>query len=161
MQPHLVSQINVSSSPIDPAYYMQATMADMCRLMTEMVAAQERQNELLEELVDQVSCSHRQKVAELANWKKSNPQLARFCRLASEKLGRIQTDYITSLTEEIEEHAEDLQEGEYMLNEFLDRFGPRFMHLNSLLQVLVQLGNVPDNLKPPRRRNSHQKSATF
>ena len=32
-------------------------------------------------------------------------------------------------------------EGEYMLNEFVDRFGPRLAHLNGVLQVLAQLGS--------------------
>jgi hypothetical protein len=28
-----------------------------------------------------------------------------------------------------------------MLNEFVDRFGPRLAHLNGVLQVLAQLGS--------------------
>jgi len=30
-------------------------------------------------------------------------------------------------------------DGEFMLNEFVDRFGPRLAHLNGVLQVLSQL----------------------
>jgi hypothetical protein len=30
-----------------------------------------------------------------------------------------------------------------MLNEFVDRFGPRLAHLNGVLQVLSQLGATP------------------
>jgi hypothetical protein len=30
-----------------------------------------------------------------------------------------------------------------MLNEFVDRFGPRMAHLNGLLQVLAQLSSTP------------------
>ena len=46
-----------------------------------------------------------------------------------------------SLTEEIEDQEEHLIEGDYMLNEFVDRFGPRLAHLNGVLQVLAQLGS--------------------
>ena len=35
---------------------------------------------------------------------------------------------------------ENLLEGEFMMNEFVDRFGPRLAHLNGVLQVLAQLG---------------------
>jgi hypothetical protein len=30
-----------------------------------------------------------------------------------------------------------------MLNEFVDRYGPRLAHLNGVLQVLAQLGSTP------------------
>jgi hypothetical protein len=32
-----------------------------------------------------------------------------------------------------------------MLNEFVDRFGPRIAHLNGLLQVLSQLSAISPN----------------
>ena len=44
------------------------------------------------------------------------------------------------MTAEIQDNEEYLLEGEYMLNEFVDRFGPRLAHLNGVLQVLAQLG---------------------
>ena len=37
------------------------------------------------------------------------------------------------------DNYETLLDGEFMLNEFVDRFGPRLAHLNGLLQVLSQL----------------------
>jgi hypothetical protein len=36
-----------------------------------------------------------------------------------------------------------MMDGEYMLNEFVDRFGPRLAHLNGVLQVLSQLSSMP------------------
>jgi hypothetical protein len=36
-----------------------------------------------------------------------------------------------------------------MLNEFVDRFGPRMAHLNSLLQVLSQLSAMPNPTNTP------------
>jgi hypothetical protein len=34
-----------------------------------------------------------------------------------------------------------MMEGEFMLNEFVDRFGPRLAHLNGMIQVLAQLSS--------------------
>jgi hypothetical protein len=31
-----------------------------------------------------------------------------------------------------------------VLNEFIDRYGPRLAHLNGVIQVLAQLSSVPD-----------------
>ena len=39
--------------------------------------------------------------------------------------------------------------GEFMLNEFVDRFGPRMAHLNGLLQVLSQLSSVASPTNTP------------
>lgn len=123
-------------------------MGEVCVLLREMLAAQDRQNELLEELVEQHVAMQRHRVAELANWKNANPELAYFCKKAAERLGRIQTDYLNSITEEIQEKFESIRDSEYMFNDFIDRFGPRFVHLNGILQVLAQLGNAPDMMPP-------------
>ena len=45
-------------------------------------------------------------------------------------------------------------EGEFMLNEFVDRFGPRMAHLNGLLQVLSQLSATPNPTARRTRRSS-------
>jgi hypothetical protein len=107
-------------------------------------AAVPRQNELLEELVGQLSGSQKQRATELGQWKQANPHLAKNCRLAAEALGKVQTEFLSSLTREVNENYEALLDGEFMLNEFVDRFGPRLAHLNGLLQVLSQLSSTPN-----------------
>ncbi len=148
-RPTLYSQIDVSHN----AYGAQANFhpgpaAEIVGLLRELLAAQDRQNELLEELVNQVGANQRQRANELGQWKQANPGLARACRTAAEALGRVQTEYLLSLTREINENCEALCDGEFMLNEFVDRFGPRLAHLNGLLQVLSQLSSTPNPTTP-------------
>lgn len=112
---------------------------DLAQVLVQLVAAQDRQNELLEELIEQMGAQQRQRAAEVAQWKRANPRLARSCRQASEVLGKVQSVFLESVTEEINDSAEDLLDGEFVLNEFVDRFGPRLAHLNGVLQVLSQL----------------------
>ena len=111
---------------------------------TRLLSAANRQNELLEEVVEQLGAAARQRSMELAQWKQTNPRLARSCKAAAEKLGQIQTEFIESLSDEVDDQFEMLQGGDFVLNEFVDRFGPRFVHLNTILQVMTQLGNAPD-----------------
>ena len=94
---------------------------------------------MLEELVGQLAGSQKQRATELGQWKQANPHLARSCRVAAEALGKVQTDFLDNLTREINDNYESFLDGEFMLNEFVDRFGPRLAHLNGLLQVLSQL----------------------
>ena len=114
-------------------------------LLRQIVAGQQQQNKLLESLVQQSTAANQQRATELEQWKNANPELAHSCRRAAETLSRVQTEFLGTLTEEIEDSEDHLIEGEYMLNEFVDRFGPRLAHLNGVLQVLAQLGTTEPN----------------
>ncbi|WP_246146060.1 hypothetical protein [Rubripirellula lacrimiformis] len=110
-------------------------------LLRQLVSGQQQQNKLLENLIQQTSAANQQRANELQQWKNANPELANSCRKAAETLSRVQTEFLNTLTEEVADSEDHLIEGEYMLNEFVDRFGPRLAHLNGVLQVLAQLGN--------------------
>ena len=138
-------RIDVSADSEADAAQTQQGEADQSALalLKELVAGQAQQNRLLEELVHQQVAANKQRATELQQWKNANPDLARSCRRAAETLSRVQTEFLDSMTDEIEDSQEYLLEGDYMLNEFVDRFGPRLAHLNGVLQVLAQLGGEP------------------
>ena len=71
--------------------------------------------------------------------------------MAAEALGKGQTEFLESLTAEVTANYENLLDGEFMLNEFVDRYGPRLAHLNGVLQALSQLSHTPDNANSPRQ----------
>jgi hypothetical protein len=113
-------------------------------LLHQMVVSQQRQNQLLEQLVNSSVSAQKQRNNELQQWKDANPELAKSCRRAAEILSKVQSEFLEQMTGEIEEQEEDLVEGEFVLNEFVDRYGPRLAHLNGVLQVLAQLSvNTP------------------
>lgn len=116
---------------------------EQIRLLRQMAEAQQRQTELLEELVGQMGAGQRQRNQDLANWRSAHPRLARECRSAAEKLTRVQMEFLEKLIDEVHTNADALADGEFMLNEFVDRFGPRLAHLNGVLQVLSQLSATP------------------
>lgn len=142
--PPLFTQVDISAGS-HTSQPMGAVEAEQIRLLRELLAAQDRQNELLEELVAQLSATQRQRAQELGQWKAANPELARNCRTAAEALARVQTEFLNTLTEEVNANADVLADGEFMLNEFVDRFGPRLAHLNGVLQVLAQLSSTPSS----------------
>ena len=149
----LFSQIDVSHVEADKPgvtpHVHSGNNGENTRLLREILAAQDRQNELLEELVSQVGASQRQRANELGQWKDANPLLARRCRNAAEQLSKVQMEFLQMLTAEIRENYESMLDGEFMLNEFVDRFGPRLAHLNGVLQVLSQLSAPPDPSNVP------------
>lgn len=139
----LFTQVDISSAS-QPALASLCAADEQTRLLRDLVAAQDRQNELLEELVAQMSAAQRQRTTELGQWKQANPRLARSCRLAADALSKVQTQFLEALTAEVNENAEELMDGEFLLNEFVDRFGPRLAHLNGVIQVLAQLSSTPN-----------------
>ena len=113
-------------------------------LLREVLTAQDRTNALLEELVQSMAAAQKQRANELNHWRSTNPTLAESCRDAAEALSRVQIEYLERMTDEINTTSEDLVEGEFMLNEFIDRYGPRLAHLNGVIQVLAQLSSAPN-----------------
>lgn len=144
------------SQPTAPAIYTQVdvtaaanhsraaahTSTEQTELLREVLAAQDRTNEILEELCNILSTSHKQRQQELHQWKNAHPRLANSCREAAESLSRVQVEYLERMTEEIADSGEEMAYGEFVMNEFVDRYGPRLAHLNGVIQVLAQLGST-------------------
>lgn len=144
--PPMFSQVDVSAG--NQSRNEASAAAEQTELLREVLAAQDRSNEILEELVGVMAANQKQRAQELHQWRSANPMLADSCREAAESLSRVQLDYLERITDEINDSAEDMFEGEFVLNEFVDRFGPRLAHLNGVIQVLAQLSSGPNATSP-------------
>ena len=145
--PAMYTQVDVTAAAA-PASSSGHASLEHTEVLREVLAAQDRTNEILEELLNIMAASHKQRLQELHQWKNANPRLAESCRVAAEALSRVQVEYLERITEEINETAEDMACGEFMLNEFVDRFGPRLAHLNGVIQVLAQLSSPAGQAQP-------------
>ena len=141
--PALFTQVDISAgAQMSGPRESGGATEEQVSLLRSILAAQDRQNELLEEMVNQLSAAQRQRNQELGQWKQANPEVARSCRIAAEALSKVQLEFLSTMTREIDENSDVLLDGDFMLNEFVDRFGPRLAHLNGMLQVLAQLGST-------------------
>ncbi|MGV3607927.1 MAG: hypothetical protein ACO1RA_16085 [Planctomycetaceae bacterium] len=114
-------------------------------LLRQMVENQKRELKILEDISAHLSSAQKQRQSELALWKEANPVLANNCRVATETLAKVQTQFLQSLTEDVAFNEENLVDSDYMLNDFVDRYGPRLAHLNGVLQVLSTLSSTGPN----------------
>ncbi|WP_231993760.1 hypothetical protein [Pseudobythopirellula maris] len=135
----LFSQVDVTTG--SQPHTSMNPVEEQGELLREMLTAQDRTNELLEELVGAFSAQNKQRSAELGQWKKANPELSRNCREAAETLSQVQVEYLDRLTEDVRDSQDELVYGDFLINEFVDRYGPRLAHLNGVIQVLAQLGS--------------------
>ena len=139
-------RIDVSQNASKPEMNTEMNNSnEITALLQQLVIGQDRANDLLEDLVDHMGAAQRQRANELGQWKDANPLLARRCRAAAEALSQVQTEFLENLTYEVNENYESMLDGEFMLNEFVDRYGPRLAHLNGVLQLLSQLSAVPQH----------------
>lgn len=139
-----VFHIDVAQGASDPIVEQKESLqSEMVTLMHQLVIGQDRQNELLEDLLEQMGSAQRQRASELNQWKDANPILARRCRAAAEALSQVQTEFLQSLTVDVNDNYEDMMDSDFVLNEFVDRYGPRLAHLNGVLQLLSQLSMTP------------------
>lgn len=139
--PPFFTQVDISAGA--PATGRPAPTGDLTEtnvLLRELAAQGHKTNELLLEILSQVSLQHRQRAAELKAWKEANPQLSRACRRAAESLAKVHTEFLDSIAREAADNAEDFADSEYALGEFIDRYGPRLAHFNGVLQLFAQLG---------------------
>lgn len=142
LEPHPISpmfRIDVSpdAEPTPPA----STERVIIELLRQLVAGQQQQNRLLDSIVNHQNAAGQQRTDELTQWREANPELAEKCRSAAEVLSRVQGEFLESLADEVVDSEDYLVEGDFMMNEFIDRFGPRMAHLNGVLQVLAQLSS--------------------
>ena len=118
-------QVDVSADPhVEPSSGQGSLGIEIAGLLRELVEGQQRQNELFAELTEQLSASQRQRAAELGQWKQANPELARGCRKAAEALSRVQAEFLQNLIDDITDRADVLMDSDFMLTEFVDRYGP-------------------------------------
>jgi hypothetical protein len=139
--PPFFTQVDISAGA--PTTGRPAPTGDLTEtnvLLRELAAQGHKTNELLLEILSQVSLQHRQRAAELKAWKEANPQLSRACRRAAESLAKVHTEFLDSIAREAADNAEDFADSEYALGEFIDRYGPRLAHFNGVLQLFAQLG---------------------
>jgi hypothetical protein len=137
--PSLYSQLEVSPATLPTVISPRDEHAELLR---EVLTAQDRTNELLEELVGVMATTQKQRANELNQWRNAHPNLSAACREAAEALSRVQIEYLNRMTDEINDSSDDMVEGDFVLNEFIDRYGPRLAHLNGVIQVLAQLSSV-------------------
>ena len=145
IQPVFRIDVSATSSDTEPDMDSEDVVVSLLR---EMVNEQRRQSQLLSELTQHLSAAQKQRAVELGQWKEANPGLAQSCRTAAETLSRVQTQFLQNLTEEVVDNGEVLTDGEFMMNEFVDRYGPRLAHLNGVLQVLSQLSSMQSPTNP-------------
>jgi chromosome segregation ATPase len=108
-------------------------------LQRQTMELQRQQLELSRE-VAQINREQRSRqVAELERWQNGHEEVLDSCRESLGHLEQVHAALMGDLASYVKENYENLVDGEFALTDFVDRFGPRLAHLNTMLAVLRPL----------------------
>ena len=108
-------------------------------LQRQSLEIQRQQLELARETA-QVSREQRaRQIAELERWQAGHEDVLEHCKESLTNLEQVHASLMGELANYVSENHENLVDGEYALTDFVDRFGPRLAHLNTMLAVLRPL----------------------
>ena len=121
-------------------------------LQRQILELQRQQLELPREAA-QVSREQRaRQIAELERWQTGHEYVLETAASRSANLEQVHAALMGELADYVEENHENLLDGDFALTDFVDRFGPRLAHLNTMLAVLRPLRRRPNpegrGLKP-------------
>lgn len=124
--------VNLQSQSID----LQRQIFDLQRQTAEM---QKQQLDLLRESTQVARDQRARQNQELERWQNSHDVVLTACKNTLGKLEQVHAALMVELSEYVANNYDNLLEGDFSLSEFVDRFGPRLAHLNTMLAVLRPL----------------------
>lgn len=101
-------------------------------LARQLLVAIGKQNKLLDQQLQQ-------RGEMLARWKKANAELAKKCGSAAKVLAEVYRQMLEEITEATENPEECLNS--FTMHEFIDKYGPRLIHLTNMVHTFEQLGS--------------------
>ena len=108
-------------------------------LQRQSLEIQRQQLELSREAT-QVSREQRaRQIADLERWQNGHESVLDHCKESLGNLEQVHAALMGELANYVSENHENLIDGDFALTDFVDRFGPRLAHLNTMLAVLRPL----------------------
>jgi hypothetical protein len=126
----------------DPAallHLMVTLQQQTVTLQQQNLDNQRQQLELAKEAAQVAREQRARQVAELERWQAGHEGILDHCKESLAKLEQVHAALMTELADYVSDNHENLVEGEFALTDFVDRFGPRLAHLNTMLAVLRPL----------------------
>jgi hypothetical protein len=145
-------QLPALANPNDPLallHLMVGLQSQSLELQRQTLDIQRQQFEMIRETT-QISRDQRaRQIADLERWQNGHGAVIEACKATLTRLEQVHASLMAELTEYAEEHHENLLDGDFSLSDFVDRFGPKLAHLNTMLAVLRPLAAAQTPTQPP------------
>ena len=132
----------VVPNPSDAAallHYMVNLQSQTLEVQRQILEIQKQQLELAREAAQVAREQRARQVAELERWQNGHEHVLDPCRESLTNLEQVHAALLGEMADYVQENHENLLDGDFALTDFVDRFGPRLAHLNTMLAVLRPL----------------------
>ncbi len=134
--------LSVPPGAIDPAallHMMVNMQSQVLEFQRQSLEIQRQQLELTRESAQIAREQRARQVADLERWQNGHEGVLDHCRDTLGRLEQVHASLMGDMADHVAEHHENLIEGDFALSDFVDRFGPRLAHLNTMLAILRPL----------------------
>ena len=135
----------VPNEPMALLQMMVNLQSQTLELQRQVLDTQRQQLEMLRETTQVAREQRARQVAELERWQSSHGELLEQCRPTLQRLEQVHASLLRELADYAADYHENLVDGDFALTDFIDRFGPRLAHLNTMLAVLRPLAAAQQN----------------
>jgi small-conductance mechanosensitive channel len=130
---------NPNGDPIALLHALVALQSQTLDVQRQILHHQQQQLELTKEAAQIAREQRSRQIAELERWQTGHESVIDQCRESLGQLEQVHSALMGELVNHVAEHHENLLDGEFALTDFVDRFGPRLAHLNTMLAILRPL----------------------
>ena len=127
------------NDPVALLHVMVNLQSQTLEMLRQMGDLQKAQFELSRESAQFTREQRSRQIAELEKWQQGHETVLEHCKDSLSKLESVHAALMRDLAEYVEENHEHLVDGEFVLSDFVDKFGPKLAHLNTILAVLRPL----------------------
>jgi hypothetical protein len=127
------------NDPVALLHLLVNLQSQSIELQRQSLDLQRQQLELSREAAQMNREQRARQIAELERWQNGHEAVLEHCKESLSNLEQVHAALLGELATYVEENHENLLDGEFALTDFVDRFGPRLAHLNTILAVLRPL----------------------
>lgn len=127
------------SDPTTLLHHMVNLQHQTLEMLRQNAEINRQQLELTREIVQVNREQRSRQAAEIERWRAGHAQVLDTSRETLEKLEQVHAALMGDMANYVDENHDNLLEGDFSLSDFVDRFGPRLAHLNTMLAVLRPL----------------------
>ncbi len=130
---------NPNNDPVVLLHALLNLQSQTVEIQKQILQNQQQQLELAKEATQVAREQRARQMAELERWQNGHERVIDQCRESLGQLEQVHSSLMGELVNYVSEHHENLLDGDYALTDFVDKFGPRLAHLNTMLAILRPL----------------------
>ena len=127
------------NDPVELLHLLVNLQSQSIELQRQSLEVQRQQLELSREATQVNREQRARQIAELERWQTGHESVLDHCKETLGNLEQVHAALMGDLANYVSDNHENLIDGEFALTDFVDRFGPRLAHINTMLAVLRPL----------------------